>query len=82
MEDYKKQFLESGVLDEIKTQEELSELLNGLHTAALEAMLHGEMDALPGLSKKRQERFDQCPQRYLKKEVEVRFWGITAKGVP
>ncbi|WP_168796395.1 IS256 family transposase [Flagellimonas onchidii] len=39
MEDYKKQFLESGALDGIKTQEELSELLNGLHTAALEAHL-------------------------------------------
>ncbi|MEM1260519.1 MAG: IS256 family transposase [Bacteroidota bacterium] len=51
MEDYKKQFLESGVLDGIKTQEELSELLNVLHTAALEAMLKGEMDAHLGYPK-------------------------------
>ncbi|MEM6602391.1 MAG: IS256 family transposase, partial [Verrucomicrobiota bacterium] len=51
MEDYKKQFLNSGVLDGIKTQEELSELLNGLHTAALEAMLHGEMEAHLGYPK-------------------------------
>ena len=51
MEDYKKRFLESGVLDGIKTQEELSELLNGLHTAALEAMLHGEMEAHLGYPK-------------------------------
>ncbi|MEM9867717.1 MAG: hypothetical protein AAF765_08530 [Bacteroidota bacterium] len=51
MEDYKKQFLNSGVLDGIKTQEELSALLNGLHAAALEAMLHGEMDAHLGYPK-------------------------------
>lgn len=51
MEDYKKQFLESGVLDGIKTQEELSELLNDLHTTALEAMLHGEMEAHLGYPK-------------------------------
>lgn len=51
MEDFKKQFLESGVLDGIKTQEELSELLNQLHTAALESMLHGEMEAHLGYSK-------------------------------
>ncbi len=51
MEDFKKQFLESGTLDGIKTQEELSALLNELYTAALEAMLHGEMDAHLGYPK-------------------------------
>jgi len=51
MEDFKKQFLESGALDGIKTQEELSVLLNELHAAALEAMLHGEMDAHLGYPK-------------------------------
>ena len=47
----KQQFLKSGLLDGIKTQEELSSMLKELHAAALEAMLEGEMDSHLGYSK-------------------------------
>jgi putative transposase len=47
----KQQFLNSGLLDGIKTQEDLSSILKELHSAALEAMLQGEMDNHLGYSK-------------------------------
>ena len=50
----KQQFLQSGLLDGIKTQEELSRMLKELHSAALEAMLQGEMDNHLGYSKHQQ----------------------------
>ncbi|NLP57628.1 IS256 family transposase [Lutibacter sp. B1] len=46
-----KQFLESGLLDGIKTQEELGKLLHELHATALEALLHGELEAHLGYPK-------------------------------
>ncbi len=36
MEDVKKQFLESGLLDGLKTEAELTSLLKQLHSTALE----------------------------------------------
>lgn len=73
MEDYKKQFLESGVLDGIKTQEELSELLNGLHTAALEAMLHGEMEAHLGYPKNAKNTSDNARNGTSRKHLKSAY---------
>ncbi len=47
----KQQFLKNGILDGISTQEELSSMLKELLSAALGAMLQGEMDNHLGYSK-------------------------------
>ena len=51
MKDLKQQFLNSGLLDGVKTELELTQLLKQLHSTALESMLQGELDAHLGYSK-------------------------------
>ena len=51
MDDLKNQFLKSGLLEGLKTETDLSNLFKDLHSAALEAMLQGEMDAHLGYPK-------------------------------
>lgn len=51
MKDLKKQFLETGLLDGLKTEAELTSLLKQLHSTALESMLQGELDAHLGYPK-------------------------------
>jgi transposase-like protein len=47
----KKIIQESGVLTELKTQEDVSKLLKELHSDLLEAMLHGELESHLGYAK-------------------------------
>lgn len=73
MDDLKKQFINSGILDGIKTQEELSALLKELHTTALEAMLHGELDAHLGYSKNERSSNKNARNGTSKKQVKTEF---------
>lgn len=51
MDDVTKKFLESGLLDNVKTEKDLSDLFKALHSKALESMLEGELDAHLGYDK-------------------------------
>lgn len=51
MNDVTKKFLESGLLDNVKTEKDLSDLFKALHSKALESMLEGELDAHLGYDK-------------------------------
>ena len=73
MDDLKKQFINSGILDGIKTQEELSALLKELHTTALEAMLHGELDAHLGYSKNERSSSKNARNGTSKKQLKTEF---------
>ncbi|WP_298776925.1 transposase, partial [uncultured Empedobacter sp.] len=46
-----KMIKDQGLLEGVKTQEDLSKLLKELHSELLEAMLHGELEAHLGYSK-------------------------------
>ena len=69
----KQQFLQSGLLDGIKTQEELSRMLKELHSAALEAMLQGEMDNHLGYSKHQQSSSTNARNGTSSKHVKTEF---------
>ena len=45
------QFLNSGLLKGVKTEQELTELQKQLHSTALDSMLQGELDPHLGYSK-------------------------------
>ena len=49
--EFKKIIEESGVLEGLKTQEDVSRLLKDLHSDLLEAMLHGELESHLGYAK-------------------------------
>lgn len=51
MDDVTKKFLESGLLHNVKTEKDLSDLFKTLHSKALESMLEGELDAHLGYDK-------------------------------
>ena len=69
----KQQFLQSGLLDGIKTQEELSRMLKELHSASLEAMLQGEMDNHLGYSKHQQSSSTNARNGTSSKHVKTEF---------
>ena len=69
----KQQFLQSGLLDGIKTQEELSRMLKELHSASLEAMLQGEMDNHLGYSKHEQSSSTNARNGTSSKHVKTEF---------
>lgn len=69
----KQQFLQSGLLEGIKTQEELSRMLKELHSAALEAMLQGEMDNHLGYSKHQQSSSTNARNGTSSKHVKTEF---------
>ena len=69
----KQKFLQSGLLDGIKTQEELSRMLKELHSAALEAMLQGEMDNHLGYSKHQQSSSTNARNGTSSKHVKTEF---------
>jgi transposase-like protein len=69
----KQQFLKSGLLDGISTQEELSTMLKELHSAALEAMLQGEMDNHLGYSKHEQSTNGNARNGSSSKHVKSEF---------
>jgi transposase-like protein len=73
MDDLKKQFLESGLLDDLKTQEDLSKLLKELHSSALEAMLQGEMENHLGYSKHQQSGNGNARNGSSSKQVKTEF---------
>ncbi|EIJ39726.1 transposase [Galbibacter orientalis DSM 19592] len=69
----KQQFLKSGLLEGITTQEELSTMLKELHSAALEAMLQGEMDNHLGYSKHEQSLHSNARNGSSSKHVKTEF---------
>jgi len=69
----KQQFLNSGLLDGIKTQEDLSVMLKELHSAALEAMLQGEMEHHLGYSKHEQNSSNNARNGSSSKHVRTEF---------
>ncbi len=69
----KQQFLNSGLLEGIKTQEELSSMLKELHSAALEAMLQGEMDHHLGYEKHAQNSSTNARNGSSSKHVKTEF---------
>lgn len=69
----KQQFLNSGLLDGIKTQEDLSSMLKQLHSAALEAMLQGEMDNHLGYPKHEQTSNTNARNGSSSKHVKTEF---------
>lgn len=73
MDDLKKQFLKSGLLDGLTTQEELSSLLKDLHSAALEAMLQGEMENHLGYSKHEQNNSTNARNGSSSKQIKTEF---------
>ena len=73
MDDLKKQFLKSGLLDGLTTQEELSSLLKELHSAALEAMLQGEMENHLGYSKHEQNNSTNARNGSSSKQIKTEF---------
>ncbi len=73
MDDLKNQFLQSGLLKGLKTEDDLSNLLNELHSAALEAMLQGEMDAHLGYPKNGKRSDDNARNGTTSKKVKNRF---------
>lgn len=69
----KQQFLKSGLLAGISTQEELSSMLKDLHATALEAMLQGEMDNHLGYSKHEQSSNSNARNGSSSKHVKTEF---------
>ncbi|WP_062054977.1 IS256 family transposase [Aquimarina longa] len=73
MEDLKKQFLESGLLDGLKTEAELTSLLKQLHSTALESMLQGELDAHLGYPKNAKNLTSNARNGTTSKQVKTEF---------
>jgi transposase-like protein len=73
MEDLKKQFLNSGLLDRVKTDEDLSNLFKELHSAALEAMLQGELDSHLGYPKHGKSANNNSRNGTTKKHVKSEY---------
>lgn len=69
----KQQFLDSGLLDGIKTQEDLSSMLKELHATALEAMLQGEIQSHLGYSKHEQSSNSNARNGTSSKYVKTEF---------
>tara|TARA_R110002020_G_C16189535_1_gene765426 strand:- start:52 stop:1254 length:1203 start_codon:yes stop_codon:yes gene_type:complete len=79
MEDLKQQFLNSGLLDGLKTEAELTSLLKQLHSTALEAMLQGELDAHLGYPKNGKSATTNARNGTTSKQIKTEFGksGIT-----
>ena len=73
MDDLKKQFLNSGLLDGLKTEAELTSLLKQLHSTALEAMLQGELDSHLGYPKNGKSRNANKRNGTTKKHIKTEF---------
>ena len=73
MEDLKKQFLKSGLLDGLKTEAELTNLLKQLHSTALEAMLQGELDAHLGYPKNAKSTSANARNGTSSKQIKTEF---------
>jgi len=73
MEDLKKQFLNSGLLDGLKTEAELTSLLKQLHSTALESMLQGELDAHLGYPKNGKSLTSNSRNGTTSKQIKTEF---------
>ena len=73
MDDLKNQFLKSGLLDGLKTEADLSNLFKDLHSAALEAMLQGEMDAHLGYPKNGKRSATNARNGTTTKKVKTQY---------
>jgi len=73
MDDLKNQFLKSGLLEGLKTETDLSNLFKDLHSAALEAMLQGEMDAHLGYPKHSSRRTTNARNGTRSKKVKTQY---------
>lgn len=85
-----KMIKDQGLLEGVKTQEDLSKLLKELHSELLEAMLHGELEAHLGYSKNEKSdnsnlRNGTTPKRikseYGESTVENMVISLYAKGL-
>lgn len=73
MKDLKKQFLESGLLDGLKTEAELTSLLKQLHSTALESMLQGELDAHLGYPRNAKSQSPNSRNGTTNKQIKTEF---------
>tara|TARA_Y100000815_G_C13275897_1_gene474928 strand:- start:51 stop:1253 length:1203 start_codon:yes stop_codon:yes gene_type:complete len=73
MEDLKQQFLNSGLLDGLKTEAELTTLLKQLHSTALESMLQGELDAHLGYPKNGKNNTGNARNGTTSKQIKTEF---------
>lgn len=73
MKDLKKQFLNSGLLDGLKTEAELTSLLKDLHSTALESMLQGELDSHLGYPKNGKSDVSNSRNGSTKKNIKTEF---------
>jgi len=63
--------LNSGLLDGLKTEAELTSLLKQLHSTALEAMLQGELDSHLGYPKNGKSTNDNKHHGTTKKHIKT-----------
>lgn len=73
MEDLKQQFLNSGLLDGLKTEAELTTLLKQLHSTALESMLQGELDAHLGYPRNGKNTTGNARNGTTSKQIKTEF---------
>lgn len=73
MKDLKQQFLNIGLLDGVKTEIELTQLLKQLHSTALESMLQGDLDAHLGYSKNSKSNNSNSRNGKTTKHIKTEF---------
>jgi len=71
--DFKKIIEESGVLEGLKTQEDVSRLLKDLHSDLLEAMLHGELESHLGYAKNEKSENTNARNGTTPKRLKTEF---------
>lgn len=69
----KKMIRESGILQELKTQEDVSKLLKDLHSDLLEAMLHGELESHLGYAKNEKSNSSNARNGSTVKKLKTEF---------
>ena len=79
--DFKKIIEESGVLKELKTQEDVSRLLKDLHSDLLESMLSGELESHLGYAKHEKSEGSNARNGTTTKRLKTEF-GESIIGVP
>ena len=71
--EFKKIIEESGVLEGLKTQEDVSRLLKDLHSDLLEAMLHGELESHLGYAKNEKSENTNARNGTTPKRLKTEF---------
>lgn len=73
MKELQQQFVKSGLLKGVKTEQELTQLLKELHSTALEAMLQGELDAHLGYTKNSKSDSSNSRNGTTTKNIKTEF---------